>query len=99
MHCKALDLVDGSHEKMYSTTSIAMDWQHKHLRLRQSQRQLLFKHLYPHQSLRQLQLQLLLQRLRPHLLRLLRPAPQLHRVIVSKWYRCQKFVDSQERTW
>ena len=82
MHCKALDLVDGSHEKMYSTTSIAMDWQHKHLRLRQLQRQLLCKHLYPHQLL--WQLQLLLQRLRPHLLRLLRHAPQLHRVIVSK---------------
>jgi hypothetical protein len=80
MHCKALDLVDGSHEKMYSTTSIAMDWPHKHLR--QLQRQLLFKHLHPHQLLRQLQL--LLQLLRPHLLRLLRHALQLHRVIVSK---------------
>ena len=80
MHCKAPVLVGGSHEKTYSTTSIAMDWQHKHLR--QLQRQLLFKHLPPHRLLRQLQL--LLQRLRPHLLWPLRHALQLHRVIVSK---------------
>ena len=97
MHCKALDLVDGSHEKMYSTTSIAMDWQHKHLRLRQLQRQLLFKHLHPHRLL--LQLQHLLQQLRPHLQRLLRHAKQLHRMTANKLFRCQKFVDLLERTW
>jgi hypothetical protein len=59
-----------------------MGWLHKQQRLRQLQRQLLFKHLLPHRLLRQLQL--MLRRLRPHLLRLLWHALQLHRVIVSK---------------
>jgi hypothetical protein len=41
MRCKAPDLVDALLAKMYSTTSIAMDWLHNlqrqqlHLRLRQ----------------------------------------------------------------
>ena len=83
MHCRAPGLADGLHEKMYSTTSIAMGWLHKQQqRLRQLQRQLLLKHLLPHRLQRQRQL--LLQRLRPHRLRLLCHALQLHRVIVSK---------------
>jgi hypothetical protein len=61
MRCKAPDLVDALLAKMYSTTSIAMDWlhnlqrQHLHLRLRQL--------LYLHQLQRQHQRQL------PHQLR------------------------------
>ena len=78
MRCKALVPAEESREKTYSTTSIAMDWQHKHLR--QLQRQLLFKH--PHQLLLLHQLQLQHRHLRrpQHLHRAL----QLHRVIVSK---------------
>ena len=49
MHCKALVLVDALLAKMYSITSIAMDWLHNLQRLHQLQRQLLFRHL--HQSL------------------------------------------------
>jgi hypothetical protein len=61
MRCKAPDLVDALLAKMYSTTSIAMDWLHNlqrqqlHLRLRQL--------LHLHQLRRQHQRQL------PHQLR------------------------------
>ena len=78
MHCKALVLVDALLAKMYSITSIAMDWLHNLQRLHQLQRQLLFRHL--HQSLLLLQLQL--QHL--HRPQLLHRAQQLHRVIANK---------------
>jgi hypothetical protein len=60
MRCKAPDLVDALLAKMYSTTSIAMDWLHNlqrqqlHLRLRQ----LLHLHQLQRQHQRQLPHQL-----------------------------------------
>jgi hypothetical protein len=71
MRCKAPDLVDALLAKMYSTTSIAMDWLHNlqrqqlHLRLlqhlrrlrRQLQHQL--RHQHRHLPLYLVQLQLL----------------------------------------
>jgi hypothetical protein len=73
MRCKAPDLVDALPVKMYSTTSIAMDWLHNlqrqqlHLRLRQLlhlhqlQRQLphQLRHQHQHLPLHLVQLQLL----------------------------------------
>ena len=93
MYYKAPVLVDALRAKMSSITSIAMDCLRKHRRprprprQRQSQRPLPCKLLRLHRLL----FQLLLQRL--HLLRHPCHDLQLHRAIVNKLYRCQKFVD------
>jgi phosphopantetheinyl transferase len=69
MRCKAPDLVDALLAKMYSTTSIAMDWLHNlqrqqlhlHQLQRQHQRQLphQLRHQHRHLPLHLVQLQLL----------------------------------------
>ena len=70
-----------------------MDWLPKQQRLLLLRHQHLLRHLHRLLLQRQLQLQ---HRHRPQLLR---HALQLHRVIVTKLFLCQKFDDSRVRIW
>ena len=91
MRYKAPDLVDVLLEKMYSTTSIAMDWPHNLQRQlqhpRQHQRQLLLLHLHQWRHLRQR------RHLPLHLVQL-----QLLE-IASKSFLCRRFAGLLARTW
>ncbi len=97
MRFKAPDLVDELLEKMYLTTSIAMDWPHN------LQRQLQHPRQHQHQR-RQFHLHLLRHRHQPQLLHQRRHLPlrlvQLQLLeIASKSLRCRRFAGLLARTW